>query len=157
MAIAYSSTWTTYGTRLPGDERGWFRSGAGWQAPDRLRALEAALLMTEDALTLDPGQRRLVEKVIAEHCAIRGWLLHAVNCRSNHVHVVVTAPDRPVEVPREQFKAWTTRRLKELDRARRAGAGDTFRNNWWTERGCDEYLDDDDELADVNCYVLEAQ
>jgi hypothetical protein len=38
--------------------------------------------------------------------------LHAVNCRSNHVHVVVTANRDPDEV-REQFKAWCTRRLKQ--------------------------------------------
>jgi hypothetical protein len=85
-----------------------------------MRRLEAALLMKEGAVTLDKEQRRLVEKTIAEHCAIRKWHLHSVNCRSNHVHVTVTAPGRHIEVPREQFKAWCTRKLKL---ARRASEG----------------------------------
>jgi hypothetical protein len=113
MAIAFFSTWTTYGTWLPGDQRGWFKRGHGLQESDPLREFEAALRMTEDAVTLDHQQRRLVEKTIADHCGIRQWMLHAVNCRSNHVHVVVTAPDRPIEVPREQFKSWCTRNLMD--------------------------------------------
>jgi len=157
MAIAYFSTWTTYGTWLPGDDRGWFQRGRGWREPDRMRAFEAALRMTEEAITLDPEQRRLVETVIAKHCAIRGWVLHAVNCRSNHVHVVVTAPDRAIEVPREQFKAWCTRALKELERTRPTGQPRSVREKWWTERGWDEYIDDEDGLADVSFYALEGQ
>ena len=71
--------------------------------------------MTEDACILDLEQRRLVEKTIADHCRIRGWELHAVNCRTNHLHVVVTA-DRDADTVREQFKAWCTRKLKEQQR-----------------------------------------
>ena len=153
MAIAFFSTWTTYGTWLPGDPRGWYQRGRGLREPDALRRFEAALRMAEKALTLDAEQRRLVEKTIADHCAIRKWVLHSVNCRSNHVHVAVTAPGREIEVPREQFKAWCTRRLKELEQARRS----VVRENWWTERGWDEYIDDEDALADVNIYVLESQ
>jgi REP element-mobilizing transposase RayT len=95
--------------------------------------------MTADAVVLTEVQRRLVETVIAEHCSVRGWELHAANCRTNHAHVVVSAPDRPIELPREQFKSWTNRRLKE-------GNGDG-RTDWWTERGWDVYIDDLEELA----------
>jgi REP element-mobilizing transposase RayT len=157
MAIAFFSTWTTYGTWLPGDERGWFQSGRGWREPNRMQILEAALRMTEDAITFDLEQRRLVEKVVADHCAIRRWVLHAVNCRTNHVHVVVTAPVPLIEVPREQFKAWCTRRLKELQRSRQTGKQPAVREKWWTERGWDVYIDEEDELAEVMFYVLQAQ
>ncbi|MBY0457988.1 MAG: transposase [Gemmataceae bacterium] len=124
-----------------------------------MRRLEAELLMTESALVLDHDQRRVVEQTIAAHCAIRKWDLHAINCRSNHVHVVVTAPDRSIELPREQFKAWCTRRLKEraiLELLERALAADV-RENWWTERGWDEYIDDEESLARVIAYVLDGQ
>jgi hypothetical protein len=153
MAIAFFSTWTTYGTWLPGDPRGWYQRGRGLREPDARRRFEAALLMAEEALTLDAEQRRLVEKTIADHCAIRRWVLHSVNCRSNHVHVAVTAPDRKIELPREQFKAWCTRRLKELEQGRTS----VVRENWWTERGWDEYIDDEDALMNVNLYVLDGQ
>jgi REP element-mobilizing transposase RayT len=153
MAIAFFSTWTTYGTWLPGDQRGWYQPGSGLREPDAMRRLEAALLMTESAITLDPEQRRIVEQTIAEHCAIRKWNLHAVNCRTNHVHVAVTAPGRELELPREQFKAWCTRRLKEHGRSRTS----VMREHWWTERGWDEYIDTDEALADVVLYVVDGQ
>jgi hypothetical protein len=125
MAVAYFSTWTTYGTWLPGDDRGWFDGGRGWREPDRRREFASALLMASDALILTPTQRRLVESVIAEHSAFRGWELHAVNCRTNHVHVVVSAGETPLSLPRTQYKAWSTRRLKELAQV----AGDPPRLN----------------------------
>ena len=153
MAIAYFSTWTTYGTWLSGDERGWFQSGRGWREPDQRRAFSAALRMTADAVILTDVQRRLVDAVVAEHSAFRGWELHAVNCRTNHVHVVVSAGDCPIEVPREQFKAWGTRRLKQLA----FGYAGDRRVEWWTERGWDVYIDDLEDLAAVVQYVLEGQ
>jgi REP element-mobilizing transposase RayT len=155
IAIAIFSTWTSYGTWLPGDPSGWYQSGRGLREPDALRRLEATLLMTHSAITFDHEQRRVVENTIAGHCAIREWLLHAVNCRSNHVHVVVTAPDRPIEVPREQFKSWCTRRLKERERGRSGSAA--VRESWWTDRGWDEYIDDEDALANVIAYVRDGQ
>jgi REP element-mobilizing transposase RayT len=116
--LAYFLTWSTYGTWLPGDERGWIEHGRGWQLPDPVRKLEAEARMTEDACRLDEQQRRIVEEQVAETCAIRGWRLHAVNCRSNHMHVVVTANVGPKTV-RNQLKAWCTRRLRELEISRR--------------------------------------
>jgi hypothetical protein len=115
--LAYFLTWPTYGTWLPGDERGWVLHGKGWRPPDPILKLEAEARLTEDACLLDKEQRRLVEQTVADHCRVRGWVLHAVNCRSNHVHVVVTARLDPDGV-RAQFKSWCTRRLKELERTR---------------------------------------
>src|SRR4029453_19219934 len=111
--IAYFLTWATYGTWLPGDERGWVEYRHGWQLPDSARKLEADARMAEDACILDNQQRQLVEATIRNHCRIRGWTLHAVNCRTNHLHLVVTADRHPDEI-REQFKAWGTRKLKKL-------------------------------------------
>src|SRR5579871_4142317 len=70
-ALAYFLTWATYGTWLPGDERGWVLYKHGWQLPDPIRKLEAEAKMSEDACILDRAQRDLVEKVIADHCRIR--------------------------------------------------------------------------------------
>lgn len=100
--IAFFLTWTTYGTWLPGDERGWVLRGRGFQIPDPIRRQRAAARMTESACVLDQDQRAIVEQTIANHCTIRNWQLHAVNCRTNHVHVVVSA-NRPPEDIREQF------------------------------------------------------
>ena len=154
--LAYYLTWTTYGTWLPGDERGWVAKPGQFRAPDVKRKDAAQRLMTEPALTLSPEQRCLVEDTIADHCRIRGWHLHAVNCRTQHVHVVVTAPKRKPEVIMDQFKAWCTRRLKERQQARHP-LHRAVRQNWWTQRGSKRWLNDEKSLEEAIRYVMEEQ
>ena len=153
--LAFLITWTTYGTWLPGDERGWVERGRGFQLPDPIRKQEARARMTEDVCLLDKEQRRLVEKTIADHCRIRGWQLHIVNCRTNHVHAVVTAERDPDDV-RDQFKAWGTRRLKELERSRGRPEA-TMRKKWWAEKGSERRLWDNASLEGAVQYVRDGQ
>ncbi len=157
MAIAIFTTWTTYGTWLPGDERGWYRRGLGRRDHDPVQSLEAIQLLSAPPVILDDDQRPIVERTVEEHCAIRHWTLYAVRCLSNHVHVVVAAPNRSIEVPREQFKAWCTRRLKEHRKMTTGPSPHAGRDDWWTERGWDEWIDDEPSLAEVIAYVLERQ
>jgi len=154
--LAYFLTWTTYGTWLPGDERGWVEKPGEFRAADHKREERARQRMTEPALTLDVEQRRIVEDTIAEHCRIRGWQLHAVNARTQHVHVAVTAPGRKPEDVMDQFKAWCTRRLKERERSRRSPK-DKIRQNWWTQRGSKRWLNDTKSLEEMIQYALEEQ
>src|SRR5579863_4990586 len=113
--------------------------------------------MTENACILDPEQRRLVEETIADHCQKRNWQLHAVNCRTNHVHVVVSAICHPKKI-RSQFKAWCTRRLKEMDEKRTGDRpGFPVRENWWAERGSGRYINNDCGLEAAIIYVIEGQ
>jgi hypothetical protein len=154
---AYFLTWSTYGTWLPGDRRGWIEYRHGWKLPDPARLLEAQAAMTEDACLLDREQRSLVERTVGEHCAIRKWELHAVNCRSNHLHVVVSAGVHP-DLVRVQLKAWCTRRLKDLERKRTPGEQvASTRENWWAERGSKRYINDIDSLEAAVLYVRDGQ
>ncbi len=59
--IGFFLTWVTYGTWLPGDDRGWVEYQKGWKLPDPMRRLEAAARMTEDACRLTQEQRIAVE------------------------------------------------------------------------------------------------
>ena len=154
--LAYFLTWTTYGTWLPGDERGWVKKPGEFCTPDSPREQAALRRMTEPALTLTVEQRRIVEDTIAAHCRIRGWHLHAVNARMQHVHVVVTAPGRNPEDVMDQFKAWCTRKLRERERSLGA-APDAVRQNWWTQRGSKRWINDTDSLAAAIQYVVEEQ
>ena len=110
--LAYFLTWTTYGTWLPGDERGWVKEGQGFQSPDHKVQHEARRKLSESPCVLDPNERRIVEETIARHCEIRRWQLLTVACRTNHVHVVLSADANPKTIM-DQLKAWCTRRLKE--------------------------------------------
>ena len=147
--LAYFLTWTTYGTWLPGDERGWSRKHEfDIQCPSRLFVEMAQSRMKEPAFFLDDPSRRVVEDTIRKHCAVRTWQLHAVNALTNHVHVVVTAVGYEPETVRDQFKAWCTRRLK---------ASETARTKFWTEGGSCRWINQEADLEAAVSYVIEAQ
>ncbi len=146
--IAFFLTWTTYGSWLPGDERGWTQRSAGKRPPDPVRRRNAAARQKEAAVVLSPAQREIVGAVIREHAARREWTLHAVNVRTNHVHVVVTAPGYAPKLVGEQLRGWGTRRLRATDPDRR---------NWWTEGGSAQLLFTEEDLAEAVHYVLDAQ
>ena len=110
---AYFLTWTSYGTRLPGDDRGWNRKGDEANLhPDPLGHDSAGSRLKEAPFQLAENDREVVEATIRKHCEIRKWILHALNIRSNHVHVVVSAANYDPETVASQFKAWCTRMLK---------------------------------------------
>ena len=153
--IAFLITWTTYGTWLPGDARGWVEYKNGFQLPVPIRELEAAARMTEDACILRPNQRLRVEAQVEETCRHKGWILHAVNCRSNHIHLVVTSTAAPKTI-RKQIKAWCTRCLNELQAALGIPEKDQ-RTNWWTERGSIRWIFTESDLAAAIDYVLNQQ
>ncbi len=155
--LAYHITWTTYGTWLPGDARGWVKKGE-WHVhpPDPERERDARERMVESAVVLTEEQRALVEQTVRDHCRIRGWALHAVNARTNHVHVVVTADRDPDEV-RDQFKAWCSRKLSDAAGLTEAVAKKAGRRHWFTEGGDKERIEDEEYLENAIRYVLEGQ
>ena len=147
--LGFFITWASYGTWLPGDSRGWIEFQRGWQFPDPIRELEAQAKMSENACRLTLEQRLAVNTQIEETCEHRGWLLHRVNCRSNHVHVVVSAPFTHPKKIRMDLKAWATRCLKEIF--------DPQRENWWADRGSIRWLWTDDDLHAAIRYVADGQ
>lgn len=150
--LAFLLTWTVYGTWLPGDERYWVKKCAGFQPPNSARKAAAAALLKEPSFQLTDEQRRIVEATIAAHCAIRGWTLHAVNCRTNHVHVVVSANLHPDQIV-GQFKAWCTRRLKKHLETNHVAS----RYRWWTEGSSTRYINHVQGLDAAVMYVRDAQ
>ena len=147
--LAYFLTWTTYGTWLPGDERGWNRKReADTQLANPLFVEMARPQLKEPEFRLSAVDRRIVEETIRDHCRVRNWHLHALNARSNHVHAVVTAARYPPKSVRDQFKAWCTRRLKD---------GGTTRTRFWTEGASCRWINHEEELVAAVLYVVEAQ
>jgi REP element-mobilizing transposase RayT len=142
-------TWTTYGTWLPGDARGWRDSRRGPQLPDMQLELEARTKMKFTEVRLRPHDRVTVEKAIRSHCHHRGWVLHAVNARSNHVHCVVSGNENPQTI-RDQLKANCTAQL-------RSQPNPLIVERTWTQKGDCAVLFTDDELDNAVRYTVEAQ
>ena len=154
--LGFFITWTCYGTWIPGDDRGWTKWHKGDQIPQPRLADWCYEQMSESTMILNATQRQIVNDLVNEHCDKRRWHLHAVNCRSNHCHVVVTALDYDGEVVRDQLKAWATRRLKE-HQIRGGSVASETREHWWTRKGSLRHLFDDDSLAAAIIYTRDAQ
>jgi len=146
--IAFFLTCVTYGTWLPGDERGWVEHKRGWKLPNPDLEADCELPMSEDAIRLTTEQRQSVEDQMSETCQYRGWHLHAVNCRSNHFHAVVTASETPARKIRIDLKGYATRCLRSFEPSR---------SNWWAERGSIRWIFTDEDLETVITYVNDAQ
>ncbi|MCL4240699.1 MAG: transposase [Dehalococcoidia bacterium] len=96
-------TWRTYGTWLPGDERGWIderRNGFGepTNLPDGRLEAAARGQMRSAPMEFTESQRRAVDLAIREACEFPGWQVVALNVRTNHVHLVVRAHEQPAKV-----------------------------------------------------------
>ena len=142
-------TWTTYGTWLPGDMRGWRHSNRGNQSPRPLLEKWCREQMTSQIVTLSFDDRKMVELACVEHCKHRQWILLAANARSNHVHVVIEANERPQKV-RDQLKANCTRKLRQQNVALRA-------KRTWTRGGDCSILKSDSDIDNAISYVNDAQ
>ena len=156
-ALAYHITWTSYGAWLPGDARGWVKWGEwGIKPPDPEQEWKAHQRMAEAEVLLTDEQRALIEQTVRDHCRIRGWVLHAVNARTTHVHVIVTSDRDPDEVMK-QFKAWCSRKLSDAAGLVGTVAKKAGRRHWFTEGGDKEEIDSKEYLANAIRYVLEGQ
>jgi len=146
--LAFFLTWTTYGSWLPGDARGWVDDHGIIRAPNERLVRVAGGLMREPSVVLAVHQRQTVECAIHEQCQFRGWMLHAVSCRATHVHTVVSATETTPEVALRCLKAWCSRQLS---------AGEDRPRKWWTKGGSMRRLYDTRGIEAVIEYVVECQ
>ncbi|TWT64091.1 transposase [Rubinisphaera italica] len=104
--------------------------------------------MKESPFILNGDDRKTVGQTIQRHCEIRKWQLFALSVRTNHVHVVVTAPGYEPLTISHQFKAWCSRKLKSTQKNRQ---------RFWTEGASRRFLNNTNQLESAVKYVLEAQ
>ena len=152
--LGYFITFRTYGTWLHGDDRGLVdrrhnQFGTPLLAANRGRERVDREQLATSPVVLDASQRDLVARAIRDVAAHKQWTLHAINVRSNHVHMVVTADHVPEHVM-NAFKAWATRRLRE---ASLMGADQRV----WSRHGSTIYLFRPENMAEKIRYVNEGQ
>ena len=91
-----------------------------------------------------------VNQTIIDHCEHRDWSLITLNVRSNHVHVIVQCGDVTPERALSQFKAWTTRKLRE-------GGLVSKKERVWTYHGSTRYLWSSEDVRQAVKYVSDGQ
>jgi REP element-mobilizing transposase RayT len=152
--LAYLVTFRAYGTWLHGDKRGSIDRFHNRYGDPYLPLNETWLRHNQQSLktvpfALSARQRRSIEAAIRETCRIRNWRLHALNVRTNHVHVVVTANRKP-ELVLNAFKANATRQLRK-ERLW------VERFSPWADKGSTVNLWNERSVANAIAYVLNGQ
>jgi len=152
--LAYLITFTTYGTRLHGDDRGSVNTNNNLhQTPylnenRQINQWQRQLLRAEP-LILSTPHRKIVHRMIENAARHNGWDIRALNVRTNHVHVVI-AGDATPEFIMNSLKSKSTRGLKEHGIIRENGT-------YWTRHGSTEYLWTAQEVGAACHYVIERQ
>jgi REP element-mobilizing transposase RayT len=107
-------------------------------------------LINTHPLVLDHAARAVVDGAIRRVAEVRGWTMITSNTRTNHVHTVVAASDHTPEEILRQFKAWSTRALRESGRIEAD-------RPVWTRHGSTRYLWDQHSIASAAAYVRDGQ
>lgn len=85
--IGYMVTWTTYGSWLPGDQRGYVRHGKILSGDEKiLRA--SRTLQKSAAVKLDSDARAIVRQAILSEAERMTHRIEALAVCTNHVHLV---------------------------------------------------------------------
>ncbi len=154
-------TWTTYGTWLPGDDRGFVSNVRAGNGPEVKHAepgtpydqkQRGLTIAAQEQLRGDPVWLRsehavaLVEQ-FQETARFRGWAIIAVAIMANHIHIVlgVSGDPEPDSLLRD-LKSYGSRRLNRL-------AGKPTSGNWWTAGGSRRILRGETALRTVVKYV----
>ncbi len=153
-ALAYFISFHTYATWLHGEEKGSVdpannAPGTDFIPPDLHLLQRDAANMVAPPFELSLDHRRSVLRTIQEVAAHRGWTLHAVNVRSNHVHAVVAGNHAPERMMND-FKSWATRRMRESGLI-------TDETKVWSRHGSTPYLWKQKDVAEAADYVLHKQ
>ena len=146
IPLAVFFTFRCYGTWIHGDERGSVdRHKNNYGAPriaansNRRKHNEGLLLNPPIILTAE--QRKSVERSIRETCEKRGWILLAINVRTNHIHVVIRIGDKKPKDALIALKANATRQLREdglWDQEHSPWADKGSKRNLWNQKSISE-------------------
>ncbi len=150
----YLITFTCYGTWLHGDSRGSVKQpknlpGTPVLTGDEREERAGFDRLKQEPFELDETRRKIVAETIVEVCEHRGWKLHALNVRSNHLHAVISA-DVPPEQAMNDIKSYATRRLREANLAEAD-------RRVWTRHGSTRYLKTEAHFLAACRYVTEEQ
>jgi REP element-mobilizing transposase RayT len=123
--VGYMITFTTYGSWLQGDRRGFVKDGKIISLSDELEQ-DNKKRQNSDKVSLTKEQREIVRgSILREAEKIRENVL-AVSVRSNHVHAVIEGSGKPIDTVMSRFKTAAYYAMRD----------NGFKGKLWT-RGCD--------------------
>jgi len=110
--LGYMVTFTTYGTWLQGDKRGWVKKGTIHEENAELRKASEGQVKKEP-VKLGREEKKIVREVICRKAEALGGKIFAISVSSNHVHIVLGYSGRPIEEMVRIYKNTASAALKE--------------------------------------------
>ena len=110
--LGYMVTWTTYGTRLQGDKRGWVKDGNTYKVNPCIEEANKEQ-MQHTSVKLTNMERDLVREAILGKARERRQKIYAINVRTNHVHIVFDNGTYPISQVVQAYKNAATAALRE--------------------------------------------
>ena len=89
-------TWTTYGTWLQGDERGYVKDGRILAGSEGL-ALVNRQLQLQGEVCLSKAQRQAVREAILKEATVQGHNVYAISVQATHIHIVLGRTAEAIE------------------------------------------------------------
>ena len=93
--LGYLITWTTYGTWLQGDERGYVKHGKIYPANKALMQANKQTKL-QDAVILSKAQQQIVKEAIIKEAQVQSQRIFALVVQPNHVHIVAEYTPQPI-------------------------------------------------------------
>jgi len=140
--IGFMATWTTYGTWLQGDRRGYVKNGIRLGANAQLEKSNEELLK-HDKIKIPKSLRKTVENAILKEAEEIGQKVYAITICSNHIHIVVGSTGERCGYLVGRFKRAATIALREYG----------FSNKVWTKGFDKRYCYNQHELETKIKYV----
>jgi len=109
--IAYMITWTTYGSWLQGDNKGYVKKGKILKPNPKLQKSNQVSLR-QPIVKLTNMQKSVVQNAILQEAKRINHKIHAITVCSNHVHIVAENNGSPIHHTIARYKNVSTSALK---------------------------------------------
>ena len=141
--IGYMLTWTTYGSWLQGDKRGWVKNGRILQ-PDSKLYLTNKQKLKRTPVKLKESQKRLVKEIISAESKRTNQKIYALTVCSDHIHIVAEPCSESISQIVQRYKRVSTYTLQK----------NGFNGKVWTKGYDKRYCFDVKDLKTRIDYVL---
>jgi len=116
--VGYMLTWTTYGSWLQGDERGYVKDGR-ILGGDRELATLCERFQKEETVKLRHDEKDIIRRAILDEAQRIGRTVEALAVCANHIHLVLRYSPEPIGQTVSRFKNVASAALREYGRAGR--------------------------------------
>jgi len=140
--IGFMATWTTYGSWLQGNKKGYVKNGTILPANAELEKSNKALLK-HDEINIPKNLRIIVKNAILKEAADIGQKVYAIAVCSNHVHIVVESISKRCGYSVGRFKKAATKELRKYG----------YNDKVWTKGFDKRYCHSEQELGKKIKYV----